>query len=302
MAQLNISTHSIYRWAVTGVSATAIVLMVGCSSTGTPTSVSLADAQSNLASAAQDDGITGREDANEMVTSAEALLGRAQNEKLFSTIVDEDANPREAQHLAYQANQQVDTARALAAAGASEQELARLQQDRDQAMLAFEERDKARRAEEEAQRLAAQRQREREAELTAALDRAKELGAEVDRSGSAIEVTFRNVTFELNKAQLHPEFATELKGLAETLATKFPKARLAIEGHTDSTGPAEFNKDLSQRRAEAVSTFLIDNGISPDRLSSEGKGESQPLVSNDTREGRARNRRVELTIVGTEQQ
>ena len=74
------------------------------------------------------------------------------------------------------------------------------------------------------------------------------------------------------------------------------QTRDATEGHTDSTGPEEYNLGLSQRRAGAVQDYLISQGISEDRLTMEGKGETEPLVSNDTREGRAQNRRIEFIV------
>lgn len=70
-------------------------------------------------------------------------------------------------------------------------------------------------------------------------------------------------------------------------------------GHTDSVGPEEYNQRLSVRRAESVKAHLVGQGIEANRIYTEGKGESQPVADNSTKEGRAKNRRVEIEVVGT---
>ena len=79
---------------------------------------------------------------------------------------------------------------------------------------------------------------------------------------------------------------------------EYPDLRLSIEGHTDSQGDESFNLDLSDRRAASVRRYLVEEfGIDPNRLSSRGLGETQPVASNDTPEGRQQNRRVELVRI-----
>lgn len=115
--------------------------------------------------------------------------------------------------------------------------------------------------------------------------------------GEAQSVVLRGVTFELDSAQLTVNAETILDGVATTLGDS-PGFDVEVQGHTDSTGSSSYNMNLSQNRAESVKTYLVDKGISSSRLSARGYGEDQPVASNDTREGRAENRRVELKVVG----
>jgi OmpA-OmpF porin, OOP family len=78
---------------------------------------------------------------------------------------------------------------------------------------------------------------------------------------------------------------------------KNPDLKVEVDGHADSTGAAAYNMTLSEKRAEAVKKYFVDQGIDPDRLTTKGFGITKPAASNDTREGRAKNRRVELTPV-----
>ena len=76
-----------------------------------------------------------------------------------------------------------------------------------------------------------------------------------------------------------------------------PDLKVEIDGHTDSTGPAEYNMVLSQKRAQAVMKYFVDNGVDAGRLTAKGFGLTQPVADNGTKEGRAKNRRVELKPV-----
>jgi len=80
------------------------------------------------------------------------------------------------------------------------------------------------------------------------------------------------------------------------VVVKYGKTELHVVGHTDSTGSNEANKALSDRRAESVKSYLMAQGVIDDRLSATGKGESEPIASNDNESGRASNRRVELMV------
>lgn len=105
-----------------------------------------------------------------------------------------------------------------------------------------------------------------------------------------------NITFEYNEAYLRKESLPVLDAIVAGMK-KNPRLVLEVRGHTDSTGDEKGNQVLSEKRAEAVTEYLIKQGISPHRLRSKGYGESQPVAGNDTEEGRARNRRTEFFII-----
>ena len=104
--------------------------------------------------------------------------------------------------------------------------------------------------------------------------------------------------FDFDKAVLKPEGKAKLNDLASKVAGINLEVVIAV-GHTDSTGPAKYNQALSVRRAEAVKAYLVSKGIESNRIYTEGKGLTQPIADNSTREGRAKNRRVEVEVVGT---
>ena len=101
------------------------------------------------------------------------------------------------------------------------------------------------------------------------------------------------ILFAINKADLKDE-AGQLLGRAATFLTKNPQYHVEIQGHTDSTGPAAWNNTLSQMRAESVVKFLVGSGVDAKRLTAVGYGSSEPMASNDTKEGRQQNRRVDF--------
>lgn len=127
-------------------------------------------------------------------------------------------------------------------------------------------------------------------------------GAEVQRVGEGINVTFTQdagVYFDTNKSDVKGMSATTLDKMANIL-NEYPKSNILVEGHTDSAGAEDYNMSLSQRRAESVTNYLIAKGISPSRFSTKWYGETQPRESNDTAEGKAKNRRVELAIIAND--
>ncbi|MGC8764556.1 MAG: OmpA family protein [Brevinematia bacterium] len=105
-----------------------------------------------------------------------------------------------------------------------------------------------------------------------------------------------NIYFEFNQAYLRRESVSTLNKIVEQLK-KNPRIKLEIHGHTDNIGTKEYNQKLSEKRAEVVMEYLIKNGISPERLKAKGFGETKPIASNSTEEGRAKNRRTEFLIL-----
>ena len=104
--------------------------------------------------------------------------------------------------------------------------------------------------------------------------------------------------FDFDKSVLKPEGRAKLTDLVEKIRGVNLEVIIAV-GHTDSIGSDAYNQRLSVRRAEAVKAFLVSKGIERNRVYTEGKGEKQPVADNRTKEGRAKNRRVEIEVVGT---
>ena len=122
-------------------------------------------------------------------------------------------------------------------------------------------------------------------------------GVEVVRMGDNLTLNMPgNVTFALNSAKLNPQFDDVLDKLANTLL-EYNQTVIQIAGHTDSTGSHDYNMKLSLQRAESVKAYLVSRGVPPARLVTVGAGPDYPIASNATEEGRAENRRVEITIV-----
>jgi len=107
-----------------------------------------------------------------------------------------------------------------------------------------------------------------------------------------------DVLFDFDKSALKSEGKAKLDDLAQKIRGINLEVVIAI-GHTDSIGSDAYNQKLSVRRAESVKAYLVSKGIEPNRIYTEGKGEKQPVASNKTKEGRAKNRRVEIEVIGT---
>ena len=119
-------------------------------------------------------------------------------------------------------------------------------------------------------------------------------GVSVTRVGDEIVLNMPgNITFETDSANLNPRFFEVLDSVA-LVAAEYDKTIVEVEGHTDSTGSAEYNQALSERRAATVATYLVNRGIDQQRILAYGRGFSEPIADNSTAAGRAMNRRVEL--------
>jgi OOP family OmpA-OmpF porin len=121
-------------------------------------------------------------------------------------------------------------------------------------------------------------------------------GAVVNELGCSKPLVLEGVNFELDSDQLTGASEAILAPIAQAHKMYHADVALVISGHTDSTGSDAYNQDLSQRRAESVRAYLVSQGSPADKLSAVGYGESNPVADNGTKEGRAQNRRVELSV------
>lgn len=121
-------------------------------------------------------------------------------------------------------------------------------------------------------------------------------GAEVNRDGDTLLVNFpASLTFAIDSADIRPQFYRTLDDVSGTL-NRYPESYLDVIGHTDSTGSDAYNQSLSERRAGSVGNYFRSRGVIPERIAAYGVGETQPIASNATSDGRQQNRRVELRI------
>lgn len=124
----------------------------------------------------------------------------------------------------------------------------------------------------------------------------RDSGVTVTRKGDDIILNMPgNVTFRTDSADLNAQFYKVLDGVA-LVAKKYDKTIIEVAGHTDSTGTADYNRQLSQRRASSVSGYLVSRGVAQARIMTAAGGEDHPIASNATEQGRASNRRVEVTL------
>lgn len=279
----------------------AVAILSGCSSTSAPQNPALTAAHGSYNNAR----------ANPQVTSLAALelkeaadtLAKADN--AFSKGQGTDA----VNHLAYMANQQVGIAQETARRKTAEAAVANAGAKRTETRLESRtaEADAAKRqvatakekAEWQAADLAAADAELAAADAQAQRDRAlieqqeRELNAQKTERG--LVITLGDVLFNTNKAQLKSGGMHNVQKLAAFL-NQYPQQKVLIEGHTDSTGSENYNLDLSDRRANAVRTALIDRGVSSNRIATRGYGEAYPVASNNTAAGRQLNRRVEIIL------
>jgi len=176
------------------------------------------------------------------------------------------AQQREAESVrdAEQAIEEAQQARALAASSATEAQLARREAD-----LAVEQADTLRRQ----------------------LD-----NLQLRQTESGVVVTLGDVLFQSGETRLRDEAMASLVEVVDLLQSE-PDKFIRIEGHTDATGDAETNLEISARRANAVLDALVSLGVDPERFTASGMGEDFPIASNDTEEGRAQNRRVDVILL-----
>ncbi len=263
MTQSHLFTYYTKRYLI--LCLPVIFVIAGCASAPVTTE-SLVRARSAYAKIQTDSSIS----ANAPVASYEAgqALQLAEQAK--------DAPTQE--HLAYIAERKAQIAVADAEKSMAEKEVQLLQKEKDKVLLKS--------SEHEAE-MARRQAKQVEAELAELKGKQTEHG---------IVLTLGDVFFETGRATLLPGGLQAIDKLANFLK-KNPGKGVLIEGHTDSVGKEEFNMLLSQRRAEAVRNALLERGISAERITTKGYGESYPVASNGTAEGRQLNRRVDVVVV-----
>jgi outer membrane protein OmpA-like peptidoglycan-associated protein len=212
---------------------------------------------------------------------------------------------RDYEHRVYIADRMIQTAEAEGLARYAEVRARDLGAERDRLLAdaRLHQLDRARLATADAQALAAQERRDAEiARADAAASRSEVDALRADladlqtqQTQRGVVVTLGDFLFEVDRAELKPGAARTLDELVRALSDD-RGATVSIEGHTDATGSAQHNADLSLRRAEAVKAYLALHGIDPSRVSTRGLGQDYPVASNATEAGRQQNRRVEVIV------
>lgn len=135
----------------------------------------------------------------------------------------------------------------------------------------------------------------RQAQLYEALHEMEGEFARITQEARGTIVSLADILFDFDKATLKRDVEFNLVRIA-TILNQYPEMTIIVEGHTDNIGTPEYNMELSEARAVAVFDFLVSQGVTRSRMGAQGFGMTRPVVSNDTAEGRARNRRVDLVI------
>ncbi len=227
-------------------------------------------------------------DAEEAVRLAEQPLSESESEL--------------GEHRVYLAEQKVAIARARATAKHAESERPRLAQERDGARLdaRTREADKAHADASQANAAADRARSEQAVSAEEAERQARELQQQIDdlkaeATERGIVLTLGDVLFATNSDALQAGAGRNLDQLVDFLR-KYSERTVEVEGHTDSTGSADYNRALSLRRADSVRDYLVGRGVAGNRLATAGIGEARPIADNNTSAGRQQNRRVEVII------
>lgn len=214
----------------------------------------------------------------------------------------DDRDAAEANHLAYLAAQRAEIANNTARArqldadikkAGTDAERLRLMREADQARVQADANARSAQAAQLQAMSAEQRAAQNEARVRALEAQLRDIEAQQTERG--LLVTLGDVLFAFNKAELSAQATPRLDKLANFLR-QFPDRKLIIEGHTDSVGGDSYNQELSDRRAQAVQSALVQRGVTPDRITARGYGKTYPVAENGSAEGRAMNRRVEIVI------
>lgn len=277
-------------------SVIAATILAGCG-TVPPQTPTLAEAHTRYSSAQTNPDVVNLapvelKKAGESLDKADAALSKGESDATVN-------------HLAYLAKQQVAIAEETAKRKAAEMEITSASAQRDQIRLAARtaEVEAARRqaelaqqtAEQQAARAEAARRQAETAQQRIAQQEMQLKELEAKKTDRGLVITLGDVLFSVNKAELSPGGMRNVRKLADFL-NRYPQRKVLIEGHTDSTGSHSINQPLSERRADAVRTALIDMGVGSDRIETRGYADAYPVANNRTAAGRQLNRRVEIIL------
>lgn len=269
------------------IAVLALALLAGCAHRYE----SLDRAKKNYESAAADPEVA----KNAPVALHEARQSLTAAEKAAR----ERGAAREVDHLSYLAEKKVEIARNQSSQKRNEEELGRINQDRQSILIDARTREardaNARAAELENRAKTAEAQSAQSSQKLADIQRQlDDMKAAETEFGT--QVTLKDMMFETGKAELTPGGVRNVEKLAGII-NKNPGQEVLIEGHTDSTGSAALNQRLSERRAETVKGLLTQGGVPADKVTTRGYGKNFPVASNGNSAGRQQNRRVEVTIL-----
>jgi outer membrane protein OmpA-like peptidoglycan-associated protein len=233
----------------------------------------------------------------------EAIHAQQEQARLQQQIAAQEAARQAAEERERALRAQLETERQQAAEQQRQAEIDRLNAELESQKKAAEEARQtaerqraeleAARQAEEARRVSAEEQAKSQMDLLVRLQQI-EKSARAESRGIVVTLP-GNIYFASGRSDLQPGVRAHLEEIGKTLAT-VPNHHVLVEGHTDSTGRADFNLKLSELRAESVKSVLVASGVSPDRVEVNGYGATKPLASNETANGRSQNRRVEIVI------
>ena len=225
------------------------------------------------------------------INTLEASIQAAQSEAERVRLI---AERREMQLAMEQSAREQAAAEAAEAAARAEREREARLMAEQRASRASAEREAAQR-EATVARLEAQRAREEQDRIRERMERALSVVVETRETARGLIVNLPDILFDFGKATLRPT-ARETVAKVCGIMLVSPGYNLSVEGHTDSVGSDEFNQTLSEKRAKSVNDYLVECGLPGEEISNKGFGESNPIATNDTADGRQKNRRVEIVI------
>lgn len=283
-------------FTVRSASILFLIVLAGCATTpkGPPPEITRLNNQLALLQTDQRIAPNAAEEISRAQTAIDTLAAQARS-----------LNEKNYQARVYVADRLVQTAEAIGLARFQEKRGEELGRERDRLVVEVRSRQAAQaqqlarsaQAVAESERRSADIAREEAASARSQLDelRNKLTELQTKKTARGLVVTLGDVLFEVDKADLKAGTMRSLNQLAAALRDD-ADASIAIEGHTDSTGSRAHNMDLSQRRAEAVKSYLVSNGVDVSRITTRGLGPDYPVASNNTAAGRQQNRRVEVII------